>query len=92
MAIGGASEMAVQAERRGASIDRVAAAHSLRMMMVALIVAIVLQAAGAQGTEVYVPAAREFNAAGLIVLAACRVAATSALAVVGSGSTPGRPL
>jgi membrane AbrB-like protein len=34
MAIGGASEMAVQAERHGARVERVAAAHSLRIMMV----------------------------------------------------------
>lgn len=70
MAIGGASEMAVQAERYGARVDRVAAAHSLRMMMVALIVPFALQAAGAQGTDVYVAAAREFNAVGLMALVA----------------------
>src|SRR5205823_677948 len=34
MAVGGASEMAVQGERHGAMVDRVAAAHSLRIMMV----------------------------------------------------------
>jgi membrane AbrB-like protein len=34
MAVGGASEMAVQGERHGALVDRVAAAHSLRIMMV----------------------------------------------------------
>lgn len=70
MAIGGASEMAAQAERHGARIDRVAAAHSLRMMMVALIVPVALQAVGARGADVYVPAVQEFNAVGFIVLAA----------------------
>ncbi len=34
MAVGGASEMAAQGERHGAAVDRVAAAHSLRIMMV----------------------------------------------------------
>jgi membrane AbrB-like protein len=34
MAVGGASEMAVQGERHGAVVERVAAAHSLRLMMV----------------------------------------------------------
>lgn len=34
MAVGGASEMAVQGERHGAVVERVAAAHSLRIMMV----------------------------------------------------------
>jgi membrane AbrB-like protein len=34
MAVGGASEMAVQGERHGAVVEHVAAAHSLRIMMV----------------------------------------------------------
>lgn len=44
MAVGGASEMAVQAERHGARIDRVAAAHSLRMTLVVGIVPLALRA------------------------------------------------
>src|SRR5258708_7636469 len=61
MAIGGASEMAAQAERYGARVDRVAAAHSLRMMMVALIVPFALQTAGVHGADPYEPAARTFD-------------------------------
>lgn len=38
MAVGGASEMAVQGERHGAVIERVAAAHSLRMMLVVALI------------------------------------------------------
>jgi membrane AbrB-like protein len=38
MAVGGASEMATQGERHGAAVERVAAAHSLRIMMVAGII------------------------------------------------------
>ena len=38
MAVGGASEMATQSERHGAAVDRVAAAHSLRIMMVVAII------------------------------------------------------
>lgn len=34
MAVGGAAEMAAQGERHGAAVDQVAAAHSLRMLMV----------------------------------------------------------
>ena len=34
MAVGGASEMAAQGERHGALVERVAAAHSVRMMLV----------------------------------------------------------
>jgi membrane AbrB-like protein len=68
MAIGGASEMAAQAERFGARVDRVAAAHSLRMMMVALIVPFALQTAGVHGADPYEPAARTFEPIGFLVL------------------------
>lgn len=70
MAIGGASEMATQAERYGARIDRVAAAHSLRILTVALIVPFALQASGAHGADAYAPAAREFSAVGFVALTA----------------------
>jgi membrane AbrB-like protein len=68
--IGGASEMAAQAERHGATVDRVAAAHTLRIVMVALIVPFALQLAGVQGADPYEPAAREFDPVGFAVLAA----------------------
>lgn len=70
MAIGGASEMAAQAERYGERVDKVAAAHSLRIMLVALIVPITLQSLGVHGVDIYAPATRDFNLVGLIVLAA----------------------
>lgn len=70
MAIGGASEMAAQAERYGGRVDRVAAAHSLRIVLVALIVPFALQWAGVQGTDPYRPAAQDFDPVGLVVLAA----------------------
>ncbi|HZV67509.1 MAG TPA: AbrB family transcriptional regulator [Telluria sp.] len=38
MAVGGASEMATQGERHGAAVERVAAAHSLRIMMVVALI------------------------------------------------------
>ena len=38
MAVGGASEMATQGERHGAVVERVAAAHSLRIMMVVALI------------------------------------------------------
>ncbi|MFN7758479.1 MAG: AbrB family transcriptional regulator [Betaproteobacteria bacterium] len=76
MAIGGASEMAAQAERHGARVDRVAAAHSLRIMLVALIVPLALQWSGVQGADPYEPAARVFDWAGFAVL----------LAVTGGGA------
>jgi len=70
MAIGGASEMATQGQRHGARIDRVAAAHSLRIMLVALIVPFALQWLGVHGSDTYMPTAREFRAPGFLVLTA----------------------
>jgi membrane AbrB-like protein len=78
MAIGGASEMAAQAERYQARVDRVAAAHSLRIMLVALLVPFALQWWGVQGAAPYEQAARSFNWPGFAVL----VAVTGAGAVV----------
>ncbi len=80
MAIGGASEMAAQAERYGGRVDRVAAAHSLRIMLVALIVPFALQWAGVQGTDPYRPAAQDFNPIGFAVLAAATGGGAIALA------------
>lgn len=70
MAIGGASEMAAQAERYGGRVDRVAAAHSLRIMLVALVVPFALQASGVTGSDPYAPAAARFDAAGFALLVA----------------------
>lgn len=70
MAIGGASEMAAQAERYGGRVDRVAAAHSVRIVLVALLVPIALQASGVSGTDPYAPAATRFDAAGFAMLVA----------------------
>ncbi len=69
-AIGGASEMAAQAEVHGARVDRVAAAHSLRMMMVAVAVPFAMQLSGAHGTDPYQPVAAQFDWIGLAALAA----------------------
>lgn len=61
-AIGSASEMAVLAERHGGRVDRVAAAHSLRVLLVVLTVPWGLQLAGFHplearaGTHVLAPA------------------------------------
>jgi membrane AbrB-like protein len=68
MAIGGASEMAVLAERYGGQVDRVAAAHSLRIMLVVLIVPLLLNAFDVHGLDPYLPAAREFEGAGFALL------------------------
>lgn len=70
MAVGGASEMATQGERHGAKVDRVAAAHSLRIMMVVAIIPFLFKFAGVHGSDMYVPGARIVNAPGLLLLIA----------------------
>jgi membrane AbrB-like protein len=55
---GGASEMATLAERWGGAVDRIAAAHALRVLLVVSSVPFALTLAGAHGTDAYAPLAR----------------------------------
>jgi hypothetical protein len=55
---GGASEMANLADRWGGAVDRIAAAHALRIMLVVSVVPFALSFAGAQGSDLYTPLAR----------------------------------
>jgi uncharacterized protein len=72
MATGGASEMAVQGERHGASVERVAAAHSLRVMLVVAVIPFAVRWWGshglALGDDLYRPGTAEVQAGGLLVL------------------------
>ncbi|WP_019142415.1 AbrB family transcriptional regulator [Noviherbaspirillum massiliense] len=68
MAIGGASEMATQGERHGARVDRVAASHSLRIMMVVAIIPFAFKFSNVHGLDAYVPAARVVHYGGLALL------------------------
>lgn len=72
MAVGGASEMAVQAERHGAAVDQVAAAHSLRIMMVVGCIPIAVRWLGGHGwgagLDSFVPLASRVDPAGLALL------------------------
>jgi uncharacterized protein len=68
MAVGGASEMASQGERHGAKVDRVAAAHSLRIMMVVGIIPFLFKFAGVHGSDAYAPGARVVDYTGLLLL------------------------
>lgn len=78
MAIGGASEMATQGERHGAAVDRVAAAHSLRILMVVAIIPFAFKFWDVHGLDVYVPGARDVSYGGLTLL----IALTSLGAIV----------
>ncbi|MBK1712346.1 AbrB family transcriptional regulator [Rubrivivax gelatinosus] len=68
-AIGGASEMALLAERAGGRVDRVAAAHSLRVLLVVTLVPLTLQAFGVHGDEASATAATAVRLPGLAALA-----------------------
>lgn len=70
MAVGGASEMASQGERYGAAVDRVAAAHSLRIMLVVAVIPLACQMWGVQGLAADIPGALAVDYPGLILLVA----------------------
>jgi membrane AbrB-like protein len=84
MAIGGASEMASQAQRHGGQVERVAAAHSLRIMLVVLIVPLSFNLLQVHGLDPYVPLARSFDPIGFAVLVAVTLGAAVAMERFGS--------
>jgi membrane AbrB-like protein len=67
---GGASEMAVMGETFGAAPDRVALAHSMRMLLVVTVFPVAITLAGFSATEEYVPVIVPFDARGLALLLA----------------------
>ncbi|WP_235501184.1 MULTISPECIES: AbrB family transcriptional regulator [unclassified Hydrogenophaga] len=68
-AIGGASEMTLIAERQGARTDLVAAAHSLRVLLVTLTIPFALQFWGVNGLDTLTLGPREVHLTGLLALA-----------------------
>lgn len=72
MAVGGASEMAAQGERHGAAVERVAAAHSLRIMMVVGIIPYAIRWWGGHGLgaglDLFVPGAAQVSYGPLLLL------------------------
>lgn len=73
-AIGGASEMAVLAERFGGRMDLVASAHSLRILLVVLTIPFGFQAAGLHGLDPTLPGPQQVEWRGLLQLVAMTVA------------------
>jgi uncharacterized protein len=67
---GGAAEMSVLGERFGARVDRVAAAQSLRILIVVLLIPFAFAALGLHGADQYVPGATRFDLAGYALLMA----------------------
>jgi len=72
MAVGGASEMATQGERHGGAVDRVAAAHSLRIMLVVGTIPLAIRWWGAHGLgaghDLFVPGTAAVNVGPLLLL------------------------
>ena len=71
---GGAAEMAVLAERAGVRFDRVALAHSLRVLLVVSTVPVILTLLGVTGSDAYQPQARIFVPSGLAAIIAIGIA------------------
>jgi len=67
--IGAASEMTLMAERHGAQTDLVASAHSLRVLLVTLVIPFGFQWAGLHGLDATLPGARVVHGPGLALLA-----------------------
>lgn len=67
--IGAASEMTLMAERHGGQTDLVAASHSLRVLLVTLVIPFGLQWAGLQGLDTSLPGPRAVQWPGLVWLA-----------------------
>ncbi len=72
-AIGGASEMASLAERHGARIDRVATAHSVRVLLVVVTVPFIFQWWGVAGLDPTVPGPKVVHGLGLAALVALTI-------------------
>jgi len=74
---GGAAEMAILGERFGARVDRVAAAQSLRILIVVAIVPGAITALDFHGAVPYVQGAKQFVPAGFAVLMAATLAGSA---------------
>lgn len=68
--IGGASEMSLLAEREGGRTDLVASAHSLRILVVTVVLPFAVQYTGLHGLDRMPPASRVVDPLGLVLLAA----------------------
>ncbi len=74
---GGAAEMSVLGERFGARVDRVAAAQSLRILIVVLVIPLAYAALGVHGADAYVPGTTTFDGTGYALLMAATLAGSA---------------
>ncbi len=78
-AIGGASEMVVLGEHHGGRIDRIAAAHTLRVLLVVVLIPVGFQLAGLRGIDLTPPGPGGFHPGGLLLLSVLALAGALAL-------------
>ena len=71
---GGAAEMSVLGDRFGGRMDRIAAAQSLRILIVVGIVPAAVTAIGVHGADVFLQGATTFDLAGFLLLMAATLA------------------
>lgn len=81
--IGGASEMTLLAEREGGRTDLVASAHTLRLVIVTLLVPFAFQYSGLHGIDPSLPGARTVHWPGLALLGGATAAGAWLLARLG---------
>ncbi|HEX4943786.1 MAG TPA: AbrB family transcriptional regulator [Usitatibacteraceae bacterium] len=77
-AIGGAAEMVILADRHDALVDRVALAHSLRLLVVVTAVPVAITLLGQTGSDDYRPVLVPFDPAKLALLAGLALASAFA--------------
>ena len=82
-AIGGASEMTLLAERENGRSDLVAAAHTMRLVIVTLVIPFTLLYSGLHGLDATLPGAREVRWGGLAVIALATAAGAWLMARTG---------
>jgi hypothetical protein len=76
---GGAAEMGTLGERFGGRVDRIAAAQSLRILVVVAIVPAAITAAGVTGSDAYAQGTSSFDAGGFALLMAATLAGSLVL-------------
>lgn len=85
-AIGGASEMTLLAEREGGRTDLVAASHSLRLVIVTLVVPFAFTLTSVPGFDTTLPGPRQVDPMGLALLAAATGAGVWLMQRTGRGN------
>lgn len=73
---GGATEMAILAERTGARFDQVVLCHSLRVLLTVSIIPLAVTLTGASGSSIYAPLAIPVQVNGLLPLIALAAASS----------------